>query len=138
MAFCEVLEVRLLSATALLLLERLTTAWSSSAFRFEGEVCTEVDLVYTLLLLSPTWPWSFVFDEEALVGVVVDFDLAMASASGGSEAGETGGGTWRKSGRLWARRKQHLRQQLTLRGHGTIEIEEIFCIRQQILRIRTA
>jgi hypothetical protein len=74
------------------------------------------------------WSLSFVFDEDAFVGVVVDFDLAMASASSGSEAGKSGvggsdQGAWRK---LRAREEQDLhqqRQQLTLSGHGTNETE---------------
>jgi len=86
-ACCEVLEVPLLSATTLFLLERLPPSWSS-AFLFKGEDCAEVDLVLTLVRIDrwpPVWSLSFVFDDEDSVGVVVDFDFAMVSASGGRE-----------------------------------------------------
>ena len=96
-AFCEALEGAAVSVTALLLLEQLPSA-TSSALRFEGEDCTGLDLVPVLLLVErrrSITSLSSVLDEEALVGdvvvVVVDFDLAMASATKGrAGAGRSG------------------------------------------------
>jgi hypothetical protein len=94
-ALCEPLGEILLSATALLLLERLPPA-RSSAFRFVGEVGFDVVPALILLERRPAVSWlSFVFEGEASIGVVVvvDFDLAMASESTGS--GGKRSGAWR-------------------------------------------
>ena len=135
-AVCEPLGETLLSATALLLLERLPPA-TSSAFRFEGDV--GFDVVPALILLErrpAVSSLSFVFDEEASVGVVVvvDFDLVMASESTGS--GEKRSGTWRELRvKLRARREQHQhqqRQQPKPRGYDRNEIEAVFRTRQTL------
>lgn len=113
-ALCEPLGETLLSATALLLLERLPPA-RSSAFRFVGEA--GFDVVPALILLErrpAVSSLSFVFDKKASIGVVVvvvvDFDLTMASESTGS--GGKRSGTWRELRvKLRARREQQHQHQ---------------------------
>lgn len=89
----------------------------SSALRLEGEECTGGELVTASLLFERPPPVCFlvVLDEEGLTGVVVDFDLAMASWLAGEMRSRKTEGIWDKRIRQYDHQQ---RQQPTFSDYG--------------------